>query len=306
MSRYINRKNIFFLIFSVAALWMVYRPISNLVLSSPNREYYSHIVLIPLISAYLLYTERKRIFSNHSYSLKWGLSLMALGMIVFVIMKKNGIQLNPNDLTSLTTASAILFWIGSFVLLYGTESFRKGIFPVLFVAFTIPIPSVLLEQAIYFLQVGSTELSYLFLKFLGIPVFREGFVFNLPGMSVKEAKECSGIRSSMALFILGILASHLFLKTGWKRGVLILLILPLAILKNAIRIVTLSSLAVYVDQKFITQSFLHHSGGFVFFIPSLIILGLVLWLLKKSEPAERLAKDGSGIMGKTDEPEQME
>jgi exosortase/archaeosortase family protein len=56
------------------------------------------------------------------------------------------------------------------------------------------------------------------------------------------------------------------------------------VLKNGIRIVTLSSLAVYVDERFITQSFLHRSGGFLFYIPALFLLGIVLWWLRKTEP----------------------
>ena len=64
-------------------------------------------------------------------------------------------------------------------------------------------------------------------------------------------------------------------------------ILPIAILKNGIRIVTLSALAIYVDEKFITQSFLHKSGGFVFFLPALGILGLILWGLRRTEVEDR-------------------
>ena len=103
-------------------------------------------------------------------------------------------------------------------------------------------------------------------------------------MSIQVAKECSGIRSSLGLFITGILAGHLFLRTGWKKFILILFIYPITVLKNGIRIVTLSSLAVYVDERFITQSFLHRSGGFLFYIPALFLLGIVLWWLRKTEP----------------------
>jgi exosortase/archaeosortase family protein len=102
-------------------------------------------------------------------------------------------------------------------------------------------------------------------------------------MSIQVAKECSGIRSSLGLFITGILAGHLFLKTGWKKFVLVLFVFPITVLKNGIRIVTLSSLAIYVDEKFITQSFLHKSGGFIFYIPALFLLGLILWWLRKTE-----------------------
>jgi exosortase/archaeosortase family protein len=102
-------------------------------------------------------------------------------------------------------------------------------------------------------------------------------------MSIEVAKECSGIRSSLGLFITSILGCHLFLRTRWKKFILLLSVFPITVLKNGIRIVTLSSLAIYVDEKFITQSFLHRSGGFIFYIPALFLLGLILWWLRKSE-----------------------
>jgi hypothetical protein len=53
----------------------------------------------------------------------------------------------------------------------------------------------------------------------------------------------------------------------------------------------LSLLAIYVDRKFITDSFLHHSGGFLFYLPALGLLGLLLWWFRKSE---RQKKTGNG------------
>jgi exosortase/archaeosortase family protein len=63
-----------------------------------------------------------------------------------------------------------------------------------------------------------------------------------------------------------------------------LTILPITILKNGIRIVTLTLLAIYVDQRFLTGGFLHKSGGFLFYIPGLLIFGAILLWLRKKEP----------------------
>jgi exosortase len=144
-----------------------------------------------------------------------------------------------------------------------------------------------MEKTISVLLAGSTAASHMLFKLTGIPFLKEGSVFHLPGMSIQVAKECSGIRSSLGLFITAILAGRLFLRTGWRKFILILFVYPITVLKNGIRIVTLSSLAVYVDERFITQSFLHRSGGFLFYIPALVLLGIVLWWLRRSEPKGR-------------------
>jgi exosortase len=146
----------------------------------------------------------------------------------------------------------------------------------------VPLPPTLLDRSIYLLQQGSTEIAYLLFKALGVPVLRQGFLLTVPGVTIEVARECSGIRSSVALFITCLLAAHLFLRTKWRMLVFVLLAFPLAIIKNGIRITTLTLLSVYVDPGFLTGR-LHHEGGFVFFLLALAILFPVLLLLQKSE-----------------------
>jgi exosortase/archaeosortase family protein len=88
----------------------------------------------------------------------------------------------------------------------------------------------------------------------------------------------------MALFITCLIAAHLFLRTPWKQLLFVLLAVPVALIKNGVRIVTLTLLSIYVDPSFLTGS-LHHKGGFVFFLLALAILAPVLLLLEKSERA---------------------
>ena len=133
------------------------------------------------------------------------------------------------------------------------------------------------------MQAGSTEVTDILFALTGLPAFRTGFVFQLPGITIEVAKECSGIRSSLGLFITVVLAAHFFLKTNWTKGVLILSILPITILKNGIRILTLTLLAIYVDEGFLTGGFLHKSGGFLFFLPALGLIGILLYFLRKTE-----------------------
>jgi exosortase len=165
----------------------------------------------------------------------------------------------------------------------------------------VPLPPTLLDRSIYLLQQGSTEIAYLLFKALGVPVLREGFLLTVPGVTIEVARECSGIRSSVALFITCLLAAHLFLRTKWRMLVFVLLAFPLAIIKNGIRITTLTLLSVYVDPGFLTGR-LHHEGGFVFFLLALAILFPVLVLLQKSEAHTRASglipqKTESGFVG---------
>jgi exosortase len=286
MKEYLTKKNILFLFLTVAVGLMMYPPLWDLITSTDHGEYYSHIVLIPLVSGYFMYLKRKELFlkSGNSYALSGPaivLPVAAITLYYYTMTMKLG--LNETDYSSLITFSALIFWVGGFIFFYGMEAFRAAIFPLLFLIFMIPIPTMLMDKIIYFLLIGSAQITYLLYGLLGIPVVREGFTFQLPGLSIEIAKQCSGIRSSLALFITSTLAAQYFLRGGWRKATLIISVIPLAILKNGIRIVTLSLLGIYVDEKFITNGFLHRSGGFVFFIPSLILLGIILFLLRRSE-----------------------
>jgi len=281
--KFVNKRNIIFFLLSIVAFFMIYGPLKKLLGDTDRSEYYSHIMLIPLISGYFIYAKIKILFSNLEYSSVPGIILLVIGILFYIVGREQRAQFNLNDYSSLMTFSGIIFWIGSIILLYGMKTFQKIFFPLLFLVLMIPVPTLLMDRIIHLLQAASTEVTHLLFMITGIPFSREGFTFHLPGMTIEVAKQCSGIRSSLGLFITGILAGHLFLKSGWRKVILALLVFPITVFKNGIRITTLSALAIYVDEKFITQSFLHKSGGFVFYIPALLLLGVALWCLRRSE-----------------------
>ncbi len=282
------RRHSYFLFFCAAWLALFYGSLRELVLLALRSELYSHTLLIPLVSGYLMYDRRKEIFADTGRSYGIGGPVAAAGILLYFAGRNLGTALSRNDHISLMVFSSVLSLAGGFILFYGKRAFRSAAFPFFFLAFMIPVPAVIMDKIILFLQSGSTDATYAAFKLLGIPVARDGFVFTLPGISIEVAKECSGIRSSIALFIMGILASALFLDSPWKRAVLVLTIVPLAVIKNTIRIVTLSLLGLYVDEAFVGGSDLHRNGGFVFFLTTVALFMLILWVLRKSE---RKAKD---------------
>ena len=107
-------------------------------------------------------------------------------------------------------------------------------------------------------------------------------------MTIEVAKECSSIRSSIALLITCLLAAHLYLRTTWKMLVFAVLGVAVSVLKNGIRIAALTLLSIYVDPGFLTGR-LHHQGGFVFFLIALgILFPILLWLQKSEGTVARL------------------
>jgi len=276
-------RHLYFIIFILLLVALFFVPLKALTELSFDSELYSHFLLIPVVSLYFFIMDRKAIFAKYSYSISAGLSLIVAGLLLYWLGNSSFVELNRNDYLALMMFSFFICINGGFIGLYGIRTFRRALFPLLFLIFIIPIPTAILDPFIRILQVGSAHFTYAIFKIIGIPVFRDGMIFELPGIAIEVAKECSGIRSSLALIITSLIAGYLFLQTGWRRIVLVLSIFPLMILKNAIRISTLSLLAVYVDKSFLTGSFLHSSGGIFFFLLALALLAPVLLFLRKTE-----------------------
>jgi exosortase len=266
-----------------ALAWDLTRGLSALVLTNDT---FSHIPLIPLVSAYLIYANRDAIFSHVSFEPVVGSSILVPGIILVIVARLNIGQLPPTNRETLFVLGTVCVWVGSFITFGGTHAFRSACFPLLFLLFAVPIPEPVLSYVISFLQRGSADVAEAFLNLGGVPYLRHDLMFALPGVSIRVAEECSGIRSTLALLITTALASYLFLKTGWRRMILVLAVVPMAIIKNGLRIAGLTLLSIYVDPGFLTGN-LHRRGGIVFFVIALVPMALLLILLERGEKPTR-------------------
>jgi len=97
------------------------------------------------------------------------------------------------------------------------------------------------------------------------------------------AEQCSGIRSSLSLFIVSIVTGYLFLQTVSRRVILAIAVFPISVVKNALRIMTMTLLANQVDPRFLTSHWIHTSGGIPFFALALALFIPLVWMLRKSE-----------------------
>jgi len=236
----------------------------------------SHIVLVPFVTVALLWRMRANLVPAARIDWFAGVPIVLTGLALLA-----AVRLTDQGLT-VKASGLVLSWIGGFVVLYGRRASRDALFPLLFLCLTIPAPGRVITVAVQFLKIGSAEAVTNLFTLLRIPFNRDGFVFALPGVTIEIADDCSGIRSSIALMLTGLIAGHLMLSTAWKKIVLIAVILPIAILKNGIRIVGLSLLGIYVNPAFLDGR-LHRDGGIVFFLLGLLLLGPILVALQRSE-----------------------
>jgi exosortase len=270
---------------------MSWRSLVALLRLSLQDEHYTYILVVPIISAAFLYADKELIFHDPQYGPAVGIPVMLLGLVGFFVGRK----CLPTSTSVISTVGAlVLLWLGAFGLCYGVRSLRKATFPLLLLCLIVPIPGVILDRVIAGLQAGSAELSYGIFRLAGVPVMRHGMVMSLPGVEIEVAPECSGIRSTMALFVAGIVLSRVLLRRGWTRTLAIVCIGPIGIFRNAVRIVCISLLGVYVDRSFFYGS-LHRKGGLLFSLVGFVILIPLLWLVREWE--HHLACGRIGVEG---------
>jgi exosortase len=273
-------RNGMFLLFLLAALAWFWQPLVSLLSLTQQQEHYSHIVLIPWLSLYVFHLDRKAIFASREWSPWLGLMLIGLGALCY--WSADEAIFAPDQLSMTILALVVIYW-GIAVFCFGVMLCRKVSFGLLFLIFMVPLPSFLLDATIGFLQRSSTEATDVMFSALGVPVFRQGFVFTLSNFTIHVAEECSGIRSALSLFITSFVVGYFFLRSVWTKAGLVAIVVPLAIVKNAFRIVGLSLLANYVDPAFITDSVMHRRGGIPLFLASIVVLLSFAWLLRRLE-----------------------
>src|ERR1700675_2413835 len=283
--RLLNRWLIFGVWVSLSLLLFA-KPVYGLFQLANQDETASHILLIPFITAWLLYTERKSLRVEGVFSI-WAAVLFLVPSFLSAAFWLKCAPLSPKTRLSGYAFSLVLLVVAGFIFALGSAAAKSSWFALSFLLFSIPIPDLFLGKIIYGLQAGSAAIAEIFFNLSGAPVLRQGFVFRLPVMSIEVAKECSGIRSSLALLILALLIAHFSFRPFWKKLAFVAAGLCMMLVQHGIRIATLTLFAHYVNPAFLTGG-LHRQGGIVFFLIGLALLLPVYWVLRRGETSASL------------------
>jgi exosortase C (VPDSG-CTERM-specific) len=268
-------------IFTLVLCIFFIRPIRELIHVALDKDRQSYLLLVPAICGYLIWIKRRDLHARFLTSTGAALVLTGIGLAMLLIARSI-VWTYPADRLSLQIFSLLcFFWAGCYVFL-GGSFIRQLFFPFAFLVFMIPVPTQAVDYIEIFLQYASADAAYWMLSLTDVPMLRTGLDFVLPGIPIRVAQECSGYNSTFSLFMVSLVAGHLFLNSPGRKTILALFVIPLAILRNGFRIMTIALLCVYVDPSMI-DSYIHHKGGPIFFALSLVPFLLLMWGLRKAE-----------------------
>lgn len=247
---------------------------------------FSFTLLTPIVSAYLVYTHPSR--GEAPSGPWWPVAIPAAILAVVLVLGSDG-WLSPAGKRAVDVQEWLSWRLAAWVAtLWALAAFLGGraawsalTFPLLYLVTAIPVSPDLEALLEHLLQNGSAHVYEAMIAVTGPSYVRTGTVFQLPGITLEIAPECSGINSSVVLFIVSLVAGYLFLRRPWLRAALTFAVLPLALLRNGFRVWVLTQLCVYDDVAWI-HSPLHHQGGPIFFALSLVpFAGLLFWLYRR-------------------------
>jgi exosortase len=237
---------------------------------------YSHGFLVPLISAFLIWKKRKELAEIPNRSSGWGIFLIAVGMILFIL---------GNGATEYFTVrfSLVVTIFGIALYLFGRPVVSKIWFALIFLLFMIPIPYVLYFSIAFPLQLLASKVTTVLLNLIGMSVVRQGNIINLPNQTLEVAEACSGMRSLVSLLALGAIYAYMTQKRTSGKVILFLSTIPIAVFGNIFRVFA-TAVIVYTTDIHVTDEPLHSIMGasvFVVVIVLLFIFGAVLRRLLK-------------------------
>ena len=230
---------------------------------------YEHGPLFPLVIAGLIIHRFKPFKAAVCEGSYWGLVVVLFGALLFAAGYRT---LQPRVTMG---ALPILLWGGA-LYLWGWKLARMLVFPLFFFLLAIPLPSF--QQATNSLQLLAVSMAHHGAALFGVDTVVQGTQISSTHGNwepLEIAKGCSGIRSLMALLMISGAWAYVANMAMWKRIVLFLSAVPLAIFGNALRVTSIFVIGEYGDPVWARGTW-HDWSGLLLFYPISLMLLLVL------------------------------
>ena len=270
-----RKKHLPLILLSILLIGIYFQVIIELVVQWWDDPNYSHGFLIPLVSGFFVWKARKKLGTLPTQNSNWGLLVLVAGLGLYVV--------GTAAMEYFSVRFSMVVVVIGLVLYFGGKKFLKTLwFPLVFLAFMIPIPYVIYYSVTFPMQLFSSKLACGFLQLSGLSVMRQGNVIHLPNYSLEVIEACSGLRSLMTLSALGAAMAYMTQKSLVGGVIVFLSSIPIAIGANVFRLVITALGAFLISPKF-AEGFLHEASGLVVFLSGLFCLSLVAVAVRQLE-----------------------
>ena len=266
-----------------------------MVLHDWAREDYSYSYLIPLVVFYLLWEKREKLVVLPSLPSWKGLIPFGIGLAFFWLGELGG------EFFTLYI-SLWLIIVGLCWMHLGWQKLKSIGFAFILMLSVFPFPDFINTKISLALKLLSSQLGVWMLHLYGMSAYREGNVIDLGFTQLQVVDACSGLRYLFPLMILSLILAYWFKARFWKKAVLFLSSIPIAIFVNSFRIALTGVLYSFWGPA-VAEGFFHGFSGWLIFLFTTAILLPEMWVLKKigkdEEGDSRIHEYDSGTLGTT-------
>lgn len=227
-------------------------------------SYYSHGILIPFVTIFLIWQKKDELASIAKKSSSWGLPLIIVGILIHIFSSLFRIYFSSGF-------SMIIVLIGLILYFYGSAVLRKIMFPVIFLVFMMPVPLVVISNISFKMKIFAAEIAAIMLNKMGLVAIREGSIIKMQHAHVIVDDVCSGLRSLISLTALGSIFAYWMDSSMVRRVLLFLSTIPIAIITNVFRVIFLSVVSEVWGPQY-ASGFIHDLSGFLVFGVAFLLL----------------------------------
>lgn len=229
-----------------------------------NHSNNSHGILVPIISAFLIWQKRKELSQEKIKSSAWGAVILIVSICLYIIAYAGAIAV-------VCRAMIVFSLIGLVLFNFGKRILNVIAFPLFYLIFMVPVPESIYTLVAFPLQLFATKISAFLINAFSIPVLREGNMLYFANTQLEVAEACSGLRSMTSYIMLSFLFAYMIKKSWRNRIFIILSAVPLALFTNIVRVTGTGVLAHFYGDG-VARSFLHEFSGLIVFALGFVML----------------------------------
>ena len=243
---------------------------------------WQHGWAIPAFALLMLFLRRHDLMAAPRDAGPWSMWLGVAVIFLGMVAEAGGVIIGTRFISG---AGMIITLLGLVWCMCGWSVLVRTAVPIMFLIFAIPLPDTIYKGISFPLQNFAAGSASSLLAVLGVRLEVSASAMNVWGqggqeyhLTVEEA--CIGIRSMMAFMALGVVFAYLEERPAWQRIVLVLIIIPVAIFVNVLRVMITAGMFV-IDKPDLGRDFMHEFTGLLMLIPAALIMGGIWWVLKK-------------------------
>jgi exosortase len=242
-----------------------------------NEPDYSHGLLVPFVSAWLVYRRRRELAAASPQPALGGIVLMVAGIGALAL----GLLSAEFFLTRL---SVVVVLAGLVAAVLGYRHLRLLAMPLAFLVFAVPLPALVFNSVAFPLQILASKIAIAMLHAVEVPALREGNIILLPNGALEVAEACSGLRSLVSLAATSVVLAALLVRHTSLRLALVGLSIPVAVWTNALRVSGTGVLAYHYGPT-VAEGFFHGFSGWMVFLVAVAVLASAAEVVHRLERA---------------------